>query len=61
MTITIIKESDNYILIGAKDKRFREAWGEVNRVSPTGLFTTMEALTVWGNNVLKEEVLFEIS
>lgn len=60
MTISITKLDDVYIGIGSKDKRFQEAWGSVNRVSPARLFDAMTELAEWCNNTLKEEALFEV-
>lgn len=58
--ITVCKDNNDYVLVGSKDKRFREAWGEVNRCSSGRLIDTMNELTDWCNNTLKEECLFEV-
>lgn len=59
MTITIYDHNDE-VLIGSKDKRFSQTWGEVYKTSRTLLLTNMKEITTWCNNTLKEECLFEV-
>lgn len=60
MTVRIIELDKDYLGIGSKDKRFAEHWGSVLRSSRTGLFDMMGSITAWGNNELKEAILFEV-
>lgn len=61
MTITIYEGYDKgYVLIGSKDKRFSEAWGDVYKVHKDNLYRDLVILTEWVNNDLGEECLFEI-
>lgn len=62
MTITIYEGNDNNIMLGSKDERFREVWGEVFK-APTlaaNLYKDLAQISFWCNNELGEECLFEI-
>lgn len=61
MIITIHKGTDNsHILLGSKDTRFHDIWGNVVRVSNDLIYTNLSELSSWVKNALNEECLFEI-
>ena len=59
MTISITRYDSGHVIIGAADKRFKDAWGDFIKTYDSNLFNEMENLTNWANNTLKEAVLFE--
>lgn len=61
MVITIYEGYDkSYILLGSKDERYAQAWGNVHRVRVTDLYRELASITNWVNNELGEECLFEV-
>lgn len=62
MTVTITDGyyDKEYLLVGSKDKRFKNAWGDVNKVHKSSLFRMMCDLSSWANNELNEKMLFEV-
>lgn len=61
MTVTIHEGNDKtYVMLGSKDKRFAQTWGEVYRVPVSNIYKDLEQVTYWCNNDLGEECLFEI-
>ena len=61
MTATIYEGHDkNYIMLGSKDKRFAEAWGNVYKIPVSNIYKDFEQVASWANNELGEEMLFEI-
>ncbi|MBQ6483080.1 MAG: hypothetical protein IJI45_18395 [Anaerolineaceae bacterium] len=61
MIVTIYEGyDDGYVLLGSKDERFHQAWGNVVRVSNKNLYRNLTEIATWVNNDLGEECLFEV-
>lgn len=61
MIITIYEGYDKtYIMLGAKDKRFSQAWGSVYKVPVSNIYKDLAQVASWVNNELGEECLFEM-
>ena len=61
MTITICEGYDKtYIMLGSKDERFKEAWGNVLKIPTSNVYKELENIASWVNNVIGVECLFEI-
>ena len=63
MIITIYQGpawSNSSVLLGSKDKRFHEAYGQQVRVAESGIYAVLADISSWVNNTLNEECLFEV-
>ena len=60
MTITITNVGNGFYRIKATHKEFKKNYGNGITTKEKYLFNVMDKLTTWGNNELKEAVLFEI-
>lgn len=61
MVITIYQGFDNsYVMLGSKDKRFHEVWGNVVKIPSSLIYTNFSHIADWCNNELGEECLFEM-
>ena len=60
--VVTIKELDDYgyVWLTSKNKKFIEAWGGSCRTTKSNLFTCMSELTIWANNVMNEEMTFDV-
>ena len=61
MIVTIHEGNDKaHVVLGSKDKRFAQAWGEVYKCPVSNIYRDLSQITYWCNNELKEECLFEV-
>ena len=61
MIVTIRESNDNtHVLLGCKDKRFAQAWGDIYKCPVSNIYRDLSQITYWCNNELKEECLFEV-
>lgn len=61
MVVTIYKGFHSYeVLLGSRDVRFRENWGNMFCVSTSVLYEQLADISYWCNNELHEECLFEV-
>lgn len=61
MTIKIMEDfTKDYLLVSSKDKRYTNAFGNVNRVHKASLMDFMLNIASWCNNEINEKCLFEV-
>lgn len=61
MIITIHEGYDNnYVILTSKDEHFQNMYGSKQNINTKLIYSELENISSWCNNVVGEECLFEI-